>query len=342
MIGLQEMNINTDDFIFLDERSKDQQDAELKIDKIPVDKLVGTNAVMDMLTDINISFGTKYKLLCGEVYTAFKSYVGICIIYDENKVGEIAKVNEINESGETIEKDAIELLDNPHQKGRPLLMAITDKGYVLATMHGAQNGGLQMNIDNDFNKYMLDKNKTFLENSINKFINTQTVKNIYVTGDFNDRYDALLEFNLGAGVVTYKGKSPITGCPNWDSAGTSNLVNTDTGSEEYKTCTFVPEGGNKNIALDEEHAKEENYLYRGDKCFSKNGGEIEIYISTLTARGLSDQGVSICSDHKLVFQKVPVVSEGGKSRKSKTSKKGKSSKKSRKSRKSRKSKKSRK
>jgi hypothetical protein len=90
----------------------------------------------------------------------------------------------------------------------------------------------------------------------------------------------------------------------------------------------------KEVALDEEHAKEANYLYRGDKCFSKNGRKIEIYSSTLT-----DKGVSICSDHKLVFQKVPVVSGGGKSRKSRKSKKGKKSRKSKKSKKSKKSRK---
>jgi len=318
MIGLQEMNINNDDYIFLDSRSADKIN-ETMITKEKVDDLVGTKAVIKMLNEINNTNGTQYKLLCGEVYTTFKSYVGICIIYDVNKIGEIVDSK---------------LLDNPKQPGRPLLMAITDKGYLLATMHGAQIGTNTMNINNAFNNDMLNMNKTFLQDSITTFIGDNPVKNIYVTGDFNDRYDALTEFDIRDKVVKYDDVSPITGCPNWDSAGTSNLVNTVANSEDYKTCKFVPEGGIKGIALDEEHAKEANYLYKGDKCFSINGGKIEIHPSTL-----STLGVSVCSDHKLVFQKVPVVSEGGKSRKSRKSKKGKSSKKGKKSRKSRKSKK---
>jgi len=284
MVGLQEMNVNTDANV----KSYSENETKQQVDSV-----VGTKAVETMLNMINENKQTNYKLLCGEIYTTFKTYVGICIIYDETQVGEITEQK---------------ILDNPKQSGRPLLMAKTNKNYILVNMHGAQDGKLGKNEGNAFNEFIIETSKNWAETKISEFIGSDaTPKNIFIVGDLNDRYDAITSFNINGIECKYSGMAPVTGCPNWNSAGVEELQNTVDGNNTYKTCTFVPEGGDINIALDEHHAKINNYLYRGDKCFCQNGSNIIVY----PTRNLTDKGVSKCSDHEVAYMEIP-LSRGGK------------------------------
>lgn len=52
----------------------------------------------------------------------------------------------------------------------------------------------------------------------------------------------------------------------------------------------------------EKYIHSSTLIYRGDKCFSINGRIIQIFESDLNLKG-----VSICSDHELAYQEVPLV-----------------------------------
>jgi hypothetical protein len=67
-------------------------------------------------------------------------------------------------------------------------------------MHGAQDPKLRLD-HTKFNAYMVKNNKEFLESEIKKFLKDKNldVKNlteIFITGDFNDRYDGIKEFDI--------------------------------------------------------------------------------------------------------------------------------------------------
>ena len=164
----------------------------------------GTNAIQLMLNTIP---KLKYSIECKWV-EAFGSKIGISIIYNKSKIGEFI---------------AAECINNPNQQGRPLLMLLTekdDKQYLSISIHGAQNPNLRLNKD-EFNKYMLEINKKFVEEKANTFLienNVQSLAGIFVMGDFNDRYDAITELVINGQTVEYKGIAPKSCCHNWDSS----------------------------------------------------------------------------------------------------------------------------
>jgi len=324
MIGLQEMNPNNPNTNLT--QNIPNKDAEKWVDKSIglQERDLGTYAIQVMLESINSqNMNNVYKQLCGEVMS-FGALVGICIIYDEKKVGKI---------------DNYKIIDNPKQGGRPLLLAFTDKNYLLASMHGAQTGPLRMNKDGAFDKDILEKNANFFESESVTFLTAieKEAKAIFLAGDFNDRYDAIKALTVKDITLKYSNLdsdiAPISGCPNWDSAGTGNLHSTKEGffTSELTDDEIKAKVGDNNtkIALDVDHAKVANYLYRGDKVFGPNPtGNIVTFPSPL-----SSEGVSICSDHELVYgtftvePTMPILAGGRSTRKSKKSKKGGKSKK---------------
>ena len=289
-VGLQEMNLS--------EKGSD----------------TGTDAIERMVKSVN----PNYELIAGKVV---KNNAGVAIIYDTDKLG-ISKFNHT--------------FDNSIQAGRPIILVVTQKGdkkYLLISMHGAQNAELRLDKP-AFNKYMESNNKEFLETEIPKILSENghditTMTQIFVMGDFNDRYDAIKNFTFGGKDIKYNGRAPKSCCHNWDSScpeGEIQAYHLD----DYKTCkvpTVVYDKETGKIPLGD-RGSIENYRYAGDKVFGGNPiSDLMIFESD------KRKGVSTESDHELVFATFGDTMAGGR-RKNKTRKpKAKKSKKSKKSKK---------
>ena len=260
----------------------------------------GTDAINTMLTSINSSKNTNYTQLSKSVPT---NNAGLSIIYDENKLGKSVKDS---------------CLDNPNQGGRPLLLVLTQKGddyYLLINIHGAQEARLRTNKE-EFNKYMIKNNKETIETEAINFLGKTIPKNIFVMGDFNDRYDAIKDITIAGMEVSYNGTAPKSCCHNWDSA----CEDKDLESNLDFTCKEqpqIPKTSNTpntpktpKLPLPPGRGKIENYRYAGDKVFGLNPTkDIKIY-NYEDRQGL----VSKESDHELVFatfNDVPNPASGG-------------------------------
>ncbi len=306
------------------------------------------------LTEDPATGGTAaiYAELDKEVYEMVSDKVttnnaGISIIFNKTVAGDVQKTHIV---------DNLNQLNGPPTNpkgGRPLLIVYTENGYLFVNMHGAQDAGLGT-YENNFNSYMINSNKNFLEEQVNKFLiegrsTPITPKHIFIMGDFNDRYDAITDFTINGVPVTYQGESPKSCCHNWDSMGiTKNKIYREKPIEGQvipepnvsdKVQGIAPANpAERKVLIPDNHGITVNdYINKGDKVFaSGESGPLQIYKSV---SNLDENGVSKASDHELVYMEFGRTLEGGKSRKSRKSKKGKSSKKGKKSRKSRKSKK---
>ena len=261
----------------------------------------GTDAIEEMIKQVNYSNGTVYKLITRNVPA---NNAGLTLIYDSVKLGEVNSEN-------------IKILDNINQGGRPLLMALTDKGYLLATVHGAQDPKLRLDKD-AFNAYMVDKNKTFIESAVTAFLEGKSApKEIFIMGDFNDRYDGIKEFTIGNKTVKYNGRAPKSCCYNWDSSATDEDVEMDFG-DGYSTGKEPPQikdpvTGKLTLG---DRGKIENYRYAGDKVFGSYP-ITDMKIFRPDAKLISEE-----SDHELVYAMYndEMPNEGGRRRRRSTRK----------------------
>ena len=270
----------------------------------------GTLAVIQMLNAVK---GKSYKLHSGIVQSkgskdAVAQNVGISIILDEAITGKVTHKK---------------VIDNPNQPGdvaggRPVIMLYTENNYLFVNMHGAQDGQKGKNMI-EFNEYMVNNNKNFIEAEIKKFIKEKSITptHFFVMGDFNDRYDGITEIKLDNVTLDYEGDAPKSCCHNWDSSaieGRRKLLGEKTIGE--KTIQYFsglnPENSgnytgnftenaktnkiefNAKTEIPDEDVKVENYLYRGDKVFSNLPGTLALYGSTSDA-------VSTASDHEFVY-----------------------------------------
>jgi len=255
----------------------------------------GTDAINQML------IGTGYKQISESVPT---NKAGLSIIYHPEKVGEIRHV---------------QCLDNPIQKGRPLLMIVTElgsKNYLSVSIHGAQDPKLRLNKD-AFNAYMVENNKTFLESSAKTFLDANRIDvaglaGVFIMGDFNDRYDGISEIKIGTKVAKYLGVAPKSCCYNWDSSCPDDLVEMVLG-DGHKTCQVPPSAemiieGKGKVALPGNRGAVNNYKYAGDKVFGLNPkSDMKIYRPAVAEW----DGVSTESDHEFVYATFTEVSAGG-------------------------------
>jgi len=351
----------------------------------------GTNEINEMLKTIE---GHKYKIYTRSVKN---NDAAVSIIIDTDRVGDVE--GDVPEDGyykDDKEGSNIKCVDNT-EKGRPLLMLLTSKGYLFVSTHGDQNPALRKQMENFKNHTLTSKN--FIEAEVSSFLKDKNEpKGIYITGDFNDRFDAITEFNIYNKQVKYDGKSPYSCCHNWDSSSRAirrkyfdkeqkysyGMIPAphfgDSEKEKYKNYTnevlsykadtdpdqtiyydqdeiykneniklldtelmndgkdnmvpILPENKVEKQIIPDEDVLVKNYLYKGDKVFSSNGGTLEMF-------GVEPEKVSDKSDHELVFITSTVGLSGGKySRKTKRNKKRMT--KTKKNRKNRKGKKSRK
>jgi hypothetical protein len=202
VIGLQEMN--------LVKPTEATESAEAT-------ETTGSDAVDKMLQN-----HTGYIQICKEFEVSVHQKPALSIIFDTNIFGNVLQS---------------EIIDNTKQKGRPLLIVLTDKNYLFVNMHGAQNPS-NGNNKKIFNTEMINMNKKFLEQQIFEFLNKNNFSGIssklssfttkkntfnmlagaFIMGDFNDRYDAITEFTILGNTLKYLGDSPYSCCHNWDSS----------------------------------------------------------------------------------------------------------------------------
>ena len=140
---------------------------------------------------------------------------------------------------------------------------------------------------------MVTNNKQFLETAIKTFFGNTKPKNIFVMGDFNDRYDAIKDITVNGMTLTYAGDSPYSCCHNWDSSCKNERYNKF--DENYGYCKT--EGKDVKTKMDPtEEGYTMNYRYKGDKVFGLNPVEdIQIY------KGSTLNKTSVESDHQLVY-----------------------------------------
>jgi len=286
------------------------QEMNLTEDNSGIDTTTGIDAIKDMIKDMITN--TNYKIISEKVKM---NNAGISIIYDTAKAGEVVKHH--------IE-DNMNQINGPAPKGgRPLLMVLTEKGYLFVCMHGAQDAR-KGQFEDDFNEYMINKNKNFLEEKVNTFLGDKTPDHIYIMGDFNDRYDAITDFTIKGKSVFYKGDSPKACCHNWDSMGKEGeretimkkelegptleaaAANASTKVQGKKSITINNEEKKGPIKIPEEHGINiADYINKGDKVFSSDNhaGELHIYTGDMSEAEYMKKP-SNKSDHELVYMEI--------------------------------------
>lgn len=328
----------------------DNEETRNKI--IDILKYHGTQKIKDDLQLINKKNNKNYAIAhdFAEVNEA-----GSAIIYDENVFG-----NKIDGKQKLVDLGF----------GRPALFVLTEKNNeynLLINAHGDQRAPLMNKKEEDlpvrigkFNKEQIKINKEGIEEKANEFIDGKSINQIFITGDFNDRYDAIRDFSINGKLVTQK--KPVRACCyNYDSTGVMGNAGENSNKNSNKDS-------NKDSTLKEYTNDEKEKYYFNERPSSKepipnNGGKIEEYLNfgdkVFGLKPISDMKiynadldeVSDKSDHELVFgefllnnpnsekntSQTVVATKmqfGGKRRnKRKTSKKPKKSKKSRKSKK---------
>lgn len=346
-IGLQEININDDTDDSMDTASGRNKEKGS----------MGSSAIRHMLEKININYKTNYVIYTRNVSaTLFGKLTepGVSIIIDTNRVGKVSGNSKFDDSFNNQTDNFIKTVDN-NGKGRPLMMLLTEKDYLFVCMHGDQTPGLGKDMA-AFNADMITKNKLFLEKEVADFLNEKNAipNSIYIMGDLNDRYDAIKVFDIKVidriEQVKYDGESPYSCCHNWDSAAIEERREYFDNEKKYKygkdpdtlgdyngkyKSNFIDGKLDKKTKIPTEDVTVGNYLYKGDKVFSSNGGELSFF------RTIKSQ-VSKESDHELVYIKSTTNSNqsgGIRKRKMNKTKKNRKYRKYRKGKKSRKSKK---
>ncbi len=108
--------------------------------------------------------------------------------------------------------------------GRPLLMILTENDNLFVNMHGDQTPPFSRFV-NKFNETM-DKNINFLKDKVEEFLGSVVPKNIYIMGDFNDRYNHIKKFKIKDIEVPLhieEENVPKSCCFNIDSMGTEGI-----------------------------------------------------------------------------------------------------------------------
>lgn len=216
--------------------------------------------------------------------------VGISMVWDTaifgNKV--VAKVT-------GLDYVPIEVGSLKAQIGRPILMVLTESGNLLVSLHAPNQAALSELTQLDL--------YTKVSEIINKLFPSILANKIFITGDFNDRYDALagvMPLPSQGGALQYNGRAPLSCCHNWDSSCTASRYQPKAiaGRTNVGTCDatgkFLAGPGVREPLGDEGNI--ENYRYYGDKVF---GARPTIEIQIYNPNGPT--GPSTESDHEMVF-----------------------------------------
>lgn len=214
--------------------------------------------------------------------------------------------------------------------GRPITFVFTDKNNLLINLHAPNKPA------DSLAGYPLISER--IKTRITQFISEKTIRNvsqIFLVGDFNDRYNGLQgKFNVNIvgkefALTIGNGIAPFSCCYNGDSAcSNARLTNPDpTGQSpciNKQTCTVPPDmimagpnrDGKLRKPLDGEEGNLANYRYTGDYCFAQNP------VGNLTIYTTPNRIVSKESDHELVYLGVSMNPSyaGGRNKKTRKSK----------------------
>lgn len=302
-------------------------------DKVQKGKHTGTAAIDNILRGLqmeneNNSNDLDYNAIHGEVAVDNNVKPAVTIIY-KDELGELVACKIIDNvvihgSGD----------DEKPAKGRPILFALIhnkekNESTLLISMHGAQDpsiipdGGFTDQTKTEFDTYMTKNNKEFLQGEVERFLTDaekgeMKLNNVYIMGDFNDRFGAIKEIEIDGKKATYQGTAPKSCCYNYDSMGnkTDEEKNTPTEKKDFyqgiKSKKALDQGKIQKNDQGEEVAtiqgsigfeelkntgKVENYFNEGDKIFAfPKAGKLEIYKYNEIKDKPSDR-----SDHELVF-----------------------------------------
>lgn len=302
-------------------------------DEVQKGEHTGTAAIDNILRGLEMENDEKsndldYNAIHGEVVVNEKQKPAVTIIY-KAELGELV---------------ACKIMDNSNQNGRPILFALIEndkESTLLISMHGAQDaklipdGGFTRETLKKFDAYMTTNNKEFLQGEIEKFLTDagkgeMKLNNLYIMGDFNDRFGAIQTIELKQKRITakYRGTAPKSCCYNYDSMGKSSDDKKNTrashnpnkafyqGIKSEKEKAEVLNQPNKSATNDKtgettkvtiegtvgfEQLKNtgnvENYFNEGDKIFAyPKAGDLYIYKYDDIKDKPSDR-----SDHELVF-----------------------------------------
>lgn len=221
---------------------------------------------------------------------------------------------------------------------RPLLFVITkkDNKYTLLINAHAPNkpnpifGIYDANYD-AIKADIILKYNIFIAEIMQTTKQNITFTNIYITGDFNDRYGNFLneesrtlfrtrnannlsvptgkyngEFNIGGKVLTFTSDTaPTSCCYNWDS--TKSEISKNPLDGDIPSANDIISRAIVKNALPPKRGEPSNYYYVGDYCFSSNGGTLMV------------DTPSQDSDHQLVYLTEPT--SGGRRRRRNSSRK---------------------
>lgn len=244
----------------------------------------------------------------------------VMLIWNTSKLGQMVR-HVISDLDYTPGEEAVEMLTKANgsqvkksgkQTGRPILMVLTDKGYLLINCHAPNHAELSAKNLSDF--------RNTLGAKVAAFVGSDKVQadKVFLMGDFNDRYDALQSVSLSVGDLKYKGKAPLSCCHNWDSSCTdARYQRLDiAGREKIGTCDLKgqPLAGPGARTVMGVEGDIENYRYYGDKVFGFKpseaaDGNIQIYPPG--RRGPSQE-----SDHEMVIATFKSAAAGGRRKQS--------------------------
>ena len=211
---------------------------------------IGSDEITVKLDKFNNDNGTKYIQVVDEVlvmFGAFKSDIGLSIIYDTNRFGN-EKIHNIYDA--RLNKTDSDLTEKNNEKkdgeqyylqdGRPLLIVVTAKNCVFITAHGAQDGKLfpkykkpdqtiqQLTeiAKEDFITFNTNtkNHQTYIQDRVSDYLTKKNIipNELFLMADLNDRFDVIKDFTFTINNedfnIKYTGQAPNSCCNNWDAS----------------------------------------------------------------------------------------------------------------------------
>lgn len=195
-----------------------------------------------------------------------------------------------------------EILNNPLQPGRLLLMVLTEKNYVFVNYHGAKDNALLYD-KVSYSKLVLYYNVEFVQTNVERFMKPHNVatNRLLIVGDTNDFFNALHEFTIFGKKIRFKGNPPKSCCYNWESSCTEDRYNPLSGVCSLPDDTFRFSQDGLKLPMYGEEGFTKNYRFYGDKTFGLCPvTEIQIF------QGKNKDGQSVESDHQMVYAKYKI------------------------------------
>lgn len=238
----------------------------------------------------------------------------VTIAWNIETLGKL-KSHKIEDLSYTPEEKVANNITITAQKGRPMMMVLTENDYLLITIHAPNYNYTYTGNFDDLRK----KIKEYISKFMNEQGTTLKPNKVFIVGDFNDRYDALQTIEISEGtILKYEGQSPKSCCHNWDSSCIDSRFErkSDLKGRKGRTDIGTCKSEGKILAgigpRDEmkEEGNIENYRYHADKVFGETPeSPIRMFPNA------TPTGPSTASDHEMVVATFQIPSSGGRSKK---------------------------